>query len=420
MKFLHTADIHLDSPLRGLERYEGAPVQEMRLASRRALENTVTLALEEAVDFVLIAGDIYDGDWKDYNTGLFFARLMSRLRDARIRVCLIKGNHDAASQISRELKMPDNVRVLSSRKCETVHWDDLGVAVHGQSLSTQAVTEDLTAHYPPATAGCFNIGLLHTSATGREGHETYAPCSVDGLLAKGYDYWALGHVHRREVLHEDPWILFPGNVQGRHARETGEKSCTLVSVEDGRIRRVEARAVDVARWAQCVVNVNEPDAYEDVLAAVRQGLEGEFERANGRILAARLIVQGSCRAHARLAAQSEPFVNDCRSLANDIGGGQIWVEKVRLKTRTPIAMEELIQRQDALGDLVRYLRSLAHDPDALGELLDPVKEIRQKLPLEIRSGPEALDLDDPRMLEPMLGEIEQLLIPRLLEQEAAR
>src|SRR3972149_747737 len=116
MKFIHVADIHLDSPLRGLERYEGAPVAELRGATREALESLVRVSLEERVDFVLIAGDVYDGDWRDYNTGLFFARQMTRLREAGIPVLLIRGNHDAASQITRELRLPENVNRFSTRQ----------------------------------------------------------------------------------------------------------------------------------------------------------------------------------------------------------------------------------------------------------------------------------------------------------------
>lgn len=227
-KFIHAADIHLDSPLRGLARYEGAPVAELRSATRQALEGLIRTAIEEEVAFVLLAGDLYDGDWRDYNTGLFFASQMSKLRKVGIKVFLISGNHDAQSQITKTIRLPDNVRQLSTRKPETVLLENVGVAIHGRGFATRAVTEDISATYPDARAGYFNIGMLHTSANGREGHEPYAPCTVQGLAAKGYDYWALGHVHKREVLSEDPWIVFSGNIQGRHIREQGAKGCSLV------------------------------------------------------------------------------------------------------------------------------------------------------------------------------------------------
>ena len=200
MKFLHAADVHLDSPLRGLERYDEAPAAEIRGATRRAFENLVELAITEAVGFVLLAGDLYDADWKDYNTGLFFARQMARLQEAGIQVLVIAGNHDAASQITRALRPPPNVHLFSTRAPETVVLDRLGVAVHGQGFATRAVTDDLTRAYPPARSDLFNIGLLHTSLDGRPGHEPYAPCTLEGLRSRGYQYWALGHVHQQEVV----------------------------------------------------------------------------------------------------------------------------------------------------------------------------------------------------------------------------
>ena len=176
-RFLHAADIHLDSPLRGLDRYEGAPVDECRGATRRALENLVD-GSGERVAFVAIVGDLYDGDWPDYNTGLFFGKQMVRLRDGGIPVFMIRGNHDAANKMTKDLKLVDNVHVLSSQQAETLVLEDQGVAIHGQSFPTQAVLTNLARSYPARRKGYFNLGLLHTCVDGREGHEPYAPCSL--------------------------------------------------------------------------------------------------------------------------------------------------------------------------------------------------------------------------------------------------
>ena len=191
-KFIHAADIHLDSPLIGLQQYPGAPVEEIRGATRQALQALVELAMSEAVALVLIAGDLYDGNWKDYNTGLFFTAQMSRLREAGIQICLISGNHDAASHMTKDLRLPDNVFRPSHNAPESLILEDLGVVVHGQGFYKKAVTENLAVQFPLPRPGLFNIGLLHTSANGRPGHEPYAPCTLEDLLSKGYDYWAPG------------------------------------------------------------------------------------------------------------------------------------------------------------------------------------------------------------------------------------
>lgn len=128
--------------------------------------------------------------------------------------------------------------------------------------------------------------ILHTAATGREGHEPYAPCSVEGLLSKEYDYWALGHVHRREILYENPWMVFPGNIQGRHINESGPKGCTLVTVEDGRCSSVEHRNLHVVEWALCDVDASEAGSPEDVLERTRFRLEQQIQAVGDRLLAA--------------------------------------------------------------------------------------------------------------------------------------
>ena len=238
--FLHAADLHLDSALRGLSRYEGAPAAEIRAATRRAAENLVDLALDRRADFVLLAGDIYDGAWRDFSTGLFFAQLMTRLREAETPVVLLTGNHDAASVVARRLSLPDNVTVLGHDAPETRRFDSWDVSVHGQGFADRAVTENLAANYPPPDPGRFNIGLLHTACDGgaESGHAPYAPCTPKQLADHGYDYWALGHIHQPGDLHDSSQrgaapIVFPGNTQGRSVRECGPRGCRLVRVDDG-------------------------------------------------------------------------------------------------------------------------------------------------------------------------------------------
>jgi exonuclease SbcD len=417
LKFLHAADIHLDSPLRGLERYDGAPVEEIRGATRRAFENLVDLALAEEVAFLLLAGDLYDGDWKDYNTGLFFAAQMRRLDEASIPAFVISGNHDAASQISKVLRPPGNVRVLSTKKPETVVLEELEMAIHGQGFASAAVSDDLSAAYPVAVPHLFNIGLLHTSLDGRPGHAPYAPCTVAGLLSRGYQYWALGHVHQGEVVSRDPWIVFPGVLQGRHVRETGAKGATLVTVRDRDVVAVEHRDLDVFRWAVCPVDAAGAGTAGEVLDRVGRALEREVAAADGRTVAARLVVEGACAAHSELLADPERWLNECRTLAFSFGEGAVWIEKMKLQTRRSDEGWNLFDADDALGSLLRSIRDLETDEGELAELAEGFADLRRKLPAEVFEDGEALapiDPLDPEQVRGVLDEVKDLLLARLL------
>jgi DNA repair exonuclease SbcCD nuclease subunit len=415
VKFIHAADVHLDSPLRGLERYDGAPVEEIRGATRRAFENLIQLAIDEEVAFVLLAGDLYDGDWKDYNTGLYFTRQMARLRDAGVQVFVVAGNHDAASQITKTLRPPHNVRVLATRAPETARLEELGVAIHGQGFPTRAVTEDLTRRYPVADADLFNIGLLHTSLDGRPGHEAYAPCTLDGLRSRGYQYWALGHVHNREVVTQEPWVVFPGNTQGRHARETGPKGCSLVTVEAGRVESVEHHALDVVRWSVRSVDVADARTLDDVYDRVGHALSDVLGEAEGRPAASRLRLAGACPVHGRLRAAREQITNECRALAGSVGSGDLWIEKVVLDTRE--AAPEV--PPGPLGELMQSISELDRDPARLAKLAEAFVDLSAKLPVNLRSGPDAFDPSRPEYVRECLEDVKALLLQRLLREGSA-
>ncbi len=416
MKFVHAADIHLDSPLRGLDKYPGAPADAMRSASRRAMKNLVDLCVDEGADLLVIAGDLYDGTWKDFGTGLFFVGQMARLNDHGVKVVLLRGNHDAASQVAKNLTMPGNVRELSVKKPQTFLFEDIGVAVHGQGFATRAVTDDLAARYPDPASGLVNIGVLHTSMDGREGHEPYAPTTLATLAARGYDYWALGHVHKREVLSKEPWVVFPGNLQGRHAKETGPKGATLVTVAGGRIASVEARALDVVRWEALSIDAAACATEVDVLDRIRDALARAVKDAEGRALAARVVVGGESAAHLALAADPERFVAEVRALATD-AGADVWIEKVKVKTRAPLDLPGLRAQPDAIGELARALDALRRDDGALLELASELGELRKKLPAELRDGDDALRFDDPAYLRGLVDDVEQMVLPRLVRAE---
>ncbi|MGA6926920.1 MAG: DNA repair exonuclease [Desulfosarcina sp.] len=413
MKFIHTADIHLDSPLRRLEAYEGAPVDQIRQASRRAFENLIDLAVDDAVDFVLIVGDLFDGDWKDYNTGLYFIKQVRRLAEARIRVFIISGNHDAAGQMTRSLPYPDNAHVFSSRKPHTMVLDDLNVALHGQSFPKVAVTDNLVLDYPNPIPGHFNIGMLHTSMNGREGHEHYAPCALDDLLNKGYDYWALGHVHRFEMVSTDPPVLFCGCIQGRHIKETGSKGCVLVTVEEGAPLQIDRHHVDVIRWERVAVDLEGVASFDAVIERFQGAMEAVVERHDPKPVVARVEFGGRTALHAQIAADPRHIQESVRSTAIADFGDRAWIEKVDIRTTPEVKPVSDPGPLRELNALVHELMSNETDLLALGKELS---SLFQKLPPDYRQGDSRIQPGDPDQMRELVEKAHALLVQRLRKE----
>jgi DNA repair exonuclease SbcCD nuclease subunit len=413
-KFIHAADVHLDSPLRGLSGYESAPTDSVRGACRKAFETLVDLAIEEKVAFVLLAGDLYDGDWKDYNTGIFLSQQMGRLDQHNILAFTVAGNHDAANRMTKTLENPANVADFASQRVETKRLDECLVAIHGRSYGTQHVDENLAAGFPAAEAGMFNIGLLHTSLDGREGHAVYAPCTLDDLRSKGYQYWALGHIHRQEVVSEDPWIIFPGCIQGRHIRESGAKGCVLVTVEDGAVDEVEIYPLDVVRWVNCSVDLTDAPDMRDVLERTRIVIEDERTLADGRPIAMRIRFEGATSISDELAAYPERFGQQIRALGAEIAYDDLWIEGVENATNSMLDLDSTLSDNSAFGRLLREILATSGDPDEIDGLTDVIADLRQKLPLEAFGTDSGLTLDENQTVERLVEEARQMLISRLL------
>lgn len=421
-QFIHSADIHLDSPLKGLDRYEGAPVDRIRIATRVAFEAMVDLAISRAVAFVIIAGDLYDGDWRDYSTGMFFTRQMARLGEAGIPAYVVYGNHDAHSEITHALKLPPNVHAFPADRAGTFTLDEHHVALHGRSYGRRAETDDLSLTYPSPREGWFNVGLLHTCVDQGHsgGHAPYAPCDLNSLAHCGYDYWALGHVHAHDVLRTEPHVVFPGNLQGRHARETGPKGCVLVTVDHGRVQQLEHIPLDVVRWHHLHVDVTGCDTPEQALSAVERVLNDAIER-DDRLHAVRVTLQGACAAHRALITATDHWTHEIRALSLGLFGHRIWLEKILVSTRMQLDADQALVRDDALGALLRAISGVSagagtdgerHDNRSVIEAArDDLMKLQYKLNAEFGGQFERVDL----LRDDLVDQARSALLVRLLQ-----
>lgn len=404
--------------MRGLEAYEGAPVDRLREASRRAMRALVALAIDQEVDLVLLAGDIYDGDWTDFRTGLFFRDQLVQLTRAGIHVFIVQGNHDASCVITRELPAVEGVHVFSSQRGETVDRPDLGVAIHGRSFAQRQQTMDLLPDYPAPMPDRFNIGILHTSLNGRELHDPYAPTTVAALVHKGYDYFALGHVHAREVVRErHPRIVFSGNLQGRHARETGPKGCELITVEQGEIVASEAVSFDIVRWHHLTIDVGDLGSTTELSQRVVARLADLVAQAPECLHALRITLIGESPLHRLEARQPGSLRAAIAAAGQDLAQGDIWIEKLVLQLRSPLDREAAAARDDAVGEVIRLVNRLAADEAGLREWFNAqlLEEIGGSIPPGLRDlSPDHLD---PATIRACLADAEATVLARIVEQD---
>ncbi|MDM9624101.1 DNA repair exonuclease [Rhizobium sp. S96] len=402
-RFIHAADLHLGSPFQGLALKDPDIAAIFVEASRKAFSTLVSRAIELDVDFFVIAGDVYDGDWKDNKIGLFFSREMGRLDRAGIPVYLLRGNHDALSIITKTISLPGNVYEFSTSKPETMLIESLNVALHGQGFAERSANDNLALTYPPAVRGWFNIGVLHTSLGGKEPHAPYAPCSLEDLRSRGYDYWALGHVHEFEEVASDPVVVFPGNLQGRSVRERGAKGAVLVTVDDSRIE-LERMIVDEARFAVTEIGIDLDQSAPDILRLVEQSARAIRADADERITALRVRLRGASRLHRNFTANRQQWIDEVQAACHR-AHEDIWLEKLEL-----LVIEPPIRAPSdgAILDLGRLVAEHGNEDDLQSEAAILLSSIVPRLP----GGIGASDLPLEMTVDALIEEARQLLLAR--------
>jgi DNA repair exonuclease SbcCD nuclease subunit len=361
-------------------------MEMLRTATREAFTKLITEAIELQVDFMVIAGDLYDGTWKDHNTGIYFCKEMGRLRKAGIPVYLLFGNHDAESEMTKKLQLPDNVFPFETRKPTTFRLEHLNVALHGHSFKDKETLDNLATRYPPPVSGAFNIGVLHTALEGNAAHANYAPCSLNELHAKGFHYWALGHVHEHQIWQGASTVVFPGNLQGRHIRETGPRGAVLVTADELGIQQIDRLYVDVLRWASLDVDVGECKSLPEVVGVIGTQLEQLVANSSSLIPSAvRVNVTGKTAAHGELFGLESQLRLEILALTSTLGAERLWMEKLKLSTSAMDDGEIIRARADALSELQDLLEAAETDPDFLHSLQADLLGLVNKAPLELQS-----------------------------------
>ena len=373
-RFVHTADIHLDSPLRSLALRELELAELIGGATRKAFVAIIDLCLLEQVDALMISGDLYDGEQTSMKTARFLADQLRRLHEAEIRTFIIRGNHDAESRITRELTLPELVKVFSGR-AETVLLSRgaLDVAVHGVSFAQRHAPESLLPKFRPPHDGAVNIGMLHTSLGGVPPHDRYAPCAPAELHGHGFDYWALGHIHQRSEERGRATIVMPGNPQGRDINEAGPKSATLATIGDDRAIALEERVTSVAEFQRVGVDIAGADDWRAALKRIEAVLGAVRVSAKSEHLVARLRLAGATPLAWRLRFDADRLAEEASAAAAAIG--KTWIDRVELACAEPSAAAAL-----PASDPVAELRALMEREVAQSKAFqDAVREMAEEL-----------------------------------------
>lgn len=396
-KFLHAADLHLDTPFTGLSKVDTELADELRRASIRAFDTLIETAVRRKVEFVLFAGDIYDGANRGLRAQLVFERGLQRLDQCRIQSFVIHGNHDPLEGWSLIRNFPPTTHVFGGDyESVPVLRDGMPIAmVHGISYETRHVHDNLASRFT-RSGDCFQIGLLHTEVDSPMSN--YAPCSLEDLIVSGMDYWALGHIHDRHELCQDPLVVYPGNHQGRSFNEEGPRGVSLVKVRDGRIHEHEFVAVDEWRFDTLTVDISEAADLPELSALVHTRVEGTQAR-RPRIV--RIQLHGRGPVHRDLIRTStEELLGQIREDARQFRP-RVCIARVEDKTRPDFDIEDVLERDDFSSEIVRVAvkheqkprplnavpkkhrgsldRYLGNDPKSADELLASARDLAIEL-----------------------------------------
>lgn len=376
-RFVHAADLHIDSPFRGLRDQDARVAARLREATYEAFRNLVDLCISEKADFLVVAGDVYDGDDRSVRAQLRFRDGLAELAGHGIETFVVHGNHDPLDGWQSAIEWPEGVHIFGAEpewRYATREGEQIA-AVQGVSFPKREVHDNLAAQFAPPPGDMFTIGLLHANVGGNPDHDNYAPCTVDDLRQSGLDYWALGHVHTRQTLRRsNPVIAYPGNSQGRHPNEAGARGCLLVDVDESHNVKSEFRPLDVVRWETADVPIDDVQSLDALVSAIEQRLDDLGARAENRDVVCRLSLIGRGPMHNELVRDGavEDILDTVRSSAGS-SSPWVWVERIVDQTRTALDLEQRAESDDFLGAVLS--RAMADDETMSQRVSEALAEV---------------------------------------------
>ena len=416
--FVHCADLHLDSPFEGIQAAAPAIAAVLREATFTAFDRIIDLAIGEQVDFIIVAGDVHDGENRSLRAQLRFRDAIRKAGAAGLRCFVAHGNHDPLSGWEAHLLMPAQAERFGGQSVEGFAVQRHGATlahIYGISYPVKEVRTNLAPQFRRDPEAPFAIGVLHCNVGGDPNHDNYAPCGVEDLAAAGMDYWALGHIHARKIMRgQEPCIVYPGNPQGRSRREMGPRGCYLVRVDAARRITPTFVATDAVRWFIEDLDIGGLSTWDDLLDELSRVREEVRAGAEGRAAILRLNLTGRGEMHRELARR----IDLERDLAEPLREGEperpdfVWVESVQNRTRPPLDLNQRRLVQDFVGDFLNAAQNLRNQENP-GAVL---REVLRQRPEHRVIAAGLLQLADDELLA-ILNDAEILGVDQLLPEE---
>lgn len=371
LRFIHAADLHLDSPFRGLANTSTKLRDELQAATLGAFARVVDHTIESNADFLLLAGDLYDSKDRSLRALVAFRRQMERLAERDISVYIVHGNHDPLNGWGSEFQLPPNVTTFTGKAAtEPVIRRGKEIArVTGISYARERVTENLASSMKPDSDSPYSVGLLHANVAGQTGHADYAPVTLDELSSSGFDYWALGHVHTRSILAQEPsTVVYPGNPQGRNPREPGPRGCLQVDINRNGDAHLSFVETNLARWTHLEIPIQTHTRMDGLVDALLE--EGRTAAASFRgPTVARCTLRGSGPLHADLQrdGMAEELSEQLRTV--------LPVESLRIATGPVLDFESLTRTETLVADFLKLADRALEDPELRKKLSDSLEPL---------------------------------------------
>ncbi|UOR13218.1 metallophosphoesterase family protein [Halobacillus amylolyticus] len=361
LRFIHSADLHLDSPFKGRGRLPEVLREQMRASTFEAFERLIKQAIHHRVDFVLIVGDLFNEETRSLKAQVQLREGFKRLEKHDIAVFISYGNHDYIQGMRYPITYPSNVHSFDQETVQALpfYQDNIHLAnIYGFSYVNREVKDRKVKEFIKEGTPVYHIGMLHGSLEANNEHDVYAPFKLEELRHQPMDYWALGHIHKRQHLSQHPPVVYPGNIQGRSRKEQGMKGCSLVQLEENDIQHtfIPLHSFAFEEVSLPVETLERPEELEAIFEQAKKEVQADYPV----MLSVTLYGRNGALQKWKTEGVLQEWV-DMINEAEDLEKSWIWIDDITVHDRPAFDMEELSTGHHFTGEYIRNAEQLTSE-----------------------------------------------------------